>query len=35
MFDSGASSPPRPSCRCMEYSLRISDLEGRLSLMKC
>jgi hypothetical protein len=34
MFDSGAPSPPRPSCRCTEYSLRISDLEGRLSLMK-
>jgi hypothetical protein len=35
MFDSGASSPPHPSCRCMKYLLRISDLEGRLSLMKC
>jgi hypothetical protein len=35
VFDSGASSPPRPSCRCTEYSLRISDLEGRLSLIKC
>jgi hypothetical protein len=35
MFDSGASLPPRPSCRCTEYFLRISDLEGRLSLMKC
>jgi hypothetical protein len=34
MFDSGASSPPRPSCRCTEYLLRISDLEGHLSLMK-
>jgi hypothetical protein len=34
MFDSGASLPPRPSCQCTEYSLRISDLEGRLSLMK-
>jgi hypothetical protein len=34
IFDSGASSPPHPSCRCTEYSLRISDLEGRLSLMK-
>jgi hypothetical protein len=34
MFDSGASSPPRSSCRCTEYSSRISDLEGRLSLMK-
>jgi hypothetical protein len=34
MFDSGASLPPHPSCQCTEYSLRISDLEGRLSLMK-
>jgi hypothetical protein len=34
IFDSGASSPPHPSCRYIEYSLRISDLEGRLSLMK-
>jgi hypothetical protein len=34
IFDSGASSPPHPSCRCTEYSLRISDLESRLSLMK-
>jgi hypothetical protein len=34
MFDSGASSPPHPSCRCAEYLLRILDLEGRLSLMK-
>jgi hypothetical protein len=34
MFDSGASSPPRSSCQCAEYSLRILDLEGRLSLMK-
>jgi hypothetical protein len=34
IFDSGASSPPHPSCRCAEYLLRISDLEGRLSLMK-
>jgi hypothetical protein len=34
MFDSGAPSPPRSSCRCTEYSSRISDLEGRLSLMK-
>jgi hypothetical protein len=34
MFNSGASSPPHPSCRCTKYSLRISDLEGRLSLMK-
>jgi hypothetical protein len=34
MFDSGAPSPPRSSCRCTEYSSRISDLKGRLSLMK-
>jgi hypothetical protein len=34
IFDSGASLPPHPSCRCTEYSLRISDLESRLSLMK-
>jgi hypothetical protein len=34
MFNSGASSPPHPSCRCTEYSLKILDLEGRLSLMK-
>jgi hypothetical protein len=34
IFDSGASLPPRPSCQCTEYSLRISDLESRLSLAK-
>jgi hypothetical protein len=34
MFDSGASSPPHPSCGCSEYLLRILGLEGRLSLMK-
>jgi hypothetical protein len=34
MFDSGAALPPRPSCQCEEYSLRIADLEGHLSLMK-
>jgi hypothetical protein len=34
IFDSGASSPPHSSCRCTEYSLRILDLEGRLSLIK-
>jgi hypothetical protein len=34
IFDSGASLPPHPSCRCTKYSLRISNLEGRLSLMK-
>jgi hypothetical protein len=31
VFDSGA---PRSSCQCAEYLSRISDLEGRLSLMK-
>jgi hypothetical protein len=34
MFDSGTSSPPHSFCRCEEYSLRISDLESRLSLIK-
>jgi hypothetical protein len=34
VIDSGASSPPRPSCQCAEYSSRISDLESRLSLVK-
>jgi hypothetical protein len=34
IFDSEASSPPHSSCRCKEYSLRIADLEGHLSLMK-
>jgi hypothetical protein len=34
IFDSEASLPPRSSCRCKEYLLRIADLEGRLSLMK-
>jgi hypothetical protein len=33
-FDSGASSPPCPSCRCAEYSSRIADLESRLTLSK-
>jgi hypothetical protein len=33
-FDSGISSPPRPFCRCEEYSLRSLDLESHLSLMK-
>jgi hypothetical protein len=35
MFNSGTASPPRSSCHCKEYLLRIVDLEGRLSLMKC
>jgi hypothetical protein len=34
MFDSKTSSPPHSSCRCEEYSSRISDLESRLSLIK-
>jgi hypothetical protein len=28
------ASPPRSSCQCKEYMLRISDLESRLSLAK-
>jgi hypothetical protein len=32
--NSGVSSPPRSPCRCAEYLSRISDLEGRLSLLK-
>jgi hypothetical protein len=35
VFDSGIASLPRSSCRCKEYTLRISELESRLSLMKC
>jgi hypothetical protein len=34
-FDSRASSAPRPSCRCAEYSSRIADLESHLTLSKC
>jgi hypothetical protein len=34
IVDSEASSPPRSSCQCAEYSSRISDLESRLSLAK-
>jgi hypothetical protein len=33
-FDFRASSPIRRCCQCAEYSLRISDLEGHLSLAK-
>jgi hypothetical protein len=33
-FDDTVLSPSRRSCRCVEYSSRISDLEGRLSLAK-
>jgi hypothetical protein len=32
--DSGVLSPPRPVCRCDEYSSRIADLESRLTLSK-
>jgi hypothetical protein len=33
-FGSSVSSPPRRCCQCPEYSLRISDLEARLTLAK-
>jgi hypothetical protein len=33
-FNFGVSSPPRPVCRCDEYSSRIADLESRLTLSK-
>jgi hypothetical protein len=33
-FNSRASLPPRPSCRCTDYSSRIADLESRLTLSK-
>jgi hypothetical protein len=33
-FDSKASSPSGHSCQCAEYSLRILDLESRLTLAK-
>jgi hypothetical protein len=33
-FDAKVSSPSRRSCRCAEYSSRILDLEGRLSVAK-
>jgi hypothetical protein len=34
-FDSKVSLPSHHSCQCAEYSLRISDLESRLTLAKC
>jgi hypothetical protein len=34
VFDSGVASPPCSAFRCKEYTLRISDLESRLSLLK-
>jgi hypothetical protein len=33
--NSRVSSPPRSPCRCTEYFSRISDLKGRLALLKC
>jgi hypothetical protein len=33
-FSSSVSSPPHRCCQCTEYSLRISDLEARLTLAK-
>jgi hypothetical protein len=33
-FHTATPSAPRSSCRCIAYLSRISDLEGRLSLMK-
>jgi hypothetical protein len=33
-FDSKISSSPHRCCQCAEYSLRISDLENRLTLAK-
>jgi hypothetical protein len=34
MLNSGVQSPPRSPCRCAEHLSRISDLEGRLALLK-
>jgi hypothetical protein len=34
VFDFGVASPPRSAYGCEEYTLRISDLESRLSLLK-
>jgi hypothetical protein len=34
VFDFETALPPRSSCGCKEYTLRILDLESRLSLMK-
>jgi hypothetical protein len=34
MSNSGVQSPPRSPCRCVEYLSRISDLKGRLALLK-
>jgi hypothetical protein len=34
MSNSGVPSNPRSPCRCAEHLSRISDLEGRLSLLK-
>jgi hypothetical protein len=35
IFASEISLPPRPPCRCEEYSSRVADLESRLSFIKC
>jgi hypothetical protein len=34
MSNPGVPSTPRSPCRCVEHLSRISDLEGRLSLLK-
>jgi hypothetical protein len=34
MSNSGVPSDPRSPCRCAEHLSRVSDLEGRLSLLK-
>jgi hypothetical protein len=34
-FGSSISLPSHRCCQCAEYSLRISDLEARLTLAKC
>jgi hypothetical protein len=34
MSNSGVQSAPRSPCRCAEHLSRISDLEGRLALLK-
>jgi hypothetical protein len=35
MSNFGVQSAPRSPCRCVEHLSRISDLEGRLALLKC
>jgi hypothetical protein len=34
MSNSGVQSPPRSPCGCAKHLSRISDLEGRLALLK-